>query len=197
MAHAPLAQPFEQFREWFEEAKAHPGIEDATAMHLATADANGQPDSRMVLLKGWDETGFTFYTNMNSTKAAQLRTNPHAALCFFWQPVYRQIRIQGDAEQVSDAEADTYFASRPRGSQIGAWASQQSQPLENRAAMEALIAELETQYEGQDIPRPPHWSGWHIIPQKIEFWQGKEHRLHVRECFTRAADGWDFTLLQP
>jgi pyridoxamine 5'-phosphate oxidase len=191
------ADPFALFGTWFADAKAAEPI-DPNAMALATVDADGQPSVRMVLLKDYDERGFVFYTNLESRKGRALATNPVAALLFYWKALGRQIRIEGPTEPVAAAEADEYYSSRPRGSRIGAWASVQSRPLESRSALKAQVKAVEDQYPGDTpIPRPPHWSGTRIIPQRIEFWHEGQYRLHSRVVFTRTATGWDRTMLNP
>jgi pyridoxamine 5'-phosphate oxidase len=177
------------FTEWLEAAKAKE-INDPEGMNLATVGADSMPSSRMVLLKGYDERGFVFYTNSMSRKGAQLAATRVAALCFHWKSLRRQVRIEGHVETVSDTESDAYFASRPKGSRIGAWASQQSQPLESRAVLEARVKDLEQKYTDTDnIPRPPHWFGYRVKPTRIEFWQDGEYRLHDRFVFTQDASG--------
>jgi pyridoxamine 5'-phosphate oxidase len=176
----PISSPIPTFADLLERAMQS-DILEPTAMALGTADARGRPSVRMVLLKGFDERGFSFYTNLESRKAAELAENPVAALCFHWQPMEVQVRIEGRVEPVSDAEADEYFASRPRGSQVGAWASKQSQPLANREELETRIRETEDRFAGADIPRPPFWSGFRVIPDRIEFWYGKASRLHEKQ----------------
>ncbi|MBS0502791.1 MAG: pyridoxamine 5'-phosphate oxidase [Proteobacteria bacterium] len=188
--------PFALFRAWYDEARAaEPN--DSNAMALATADAEGRPTVRMVLLKGFDERGFVFYTNRESRKARDLATNPQAALLFHWKSLRRQIRIEGAVTPASDEESDAYFASRSRDSQLGAWASDQSRPLDDRATFEARFAEMQARFEGQDVPRPPHWGGYRIVPERIEFWQDREHRLHERRLFVREGTGWREGLLYP
>jgi len=188
--------PFVLFEGWYAEARqSEPN--DSNAMALATVDADGQPSVRMVLLKGHDPRGFVFYTNLNSRKARALIDTPKAALLFHWKSLRRQVRIEGPVGGVSLEEADAYFASRARDSQLGAWASDQSQPLPSRDLFEAQFAEVEARFEGQDVPRPPHWSGFRVAPQRIEFWQDRAHRLHERRLFTRAGDGWNEGLLYP
>lgn len=191
--------PFELFGEWLDEAEASE-INDPTGMALATADADGRPSVRMVLLKGWDRDGFVFYTNLESRKGVQLAENPNAGLLFHWKSLRRQVRVEGPAEPVSDAEADEYFASRPRGSQIGAWASHQSHPLESRHALEARVAKIGARYAVGRVPRPPHWSGYRVRPLRIEFWKDGAFRLHDRFLFTRddpASDSWSVARLYP
>ncbi len=169
--------PIERFTAALQRAE-EAGVPLANATALATADANGRPSVRMVLLKGADERGFVFYTNLGSRKARELRDRPFASLCFHWTTLEEQIRVEGRVEQVSDEEADAYFASRPRGSQIGAWASRQSETLDDAAALREKVRALEAQYEGKDVPRPPFWSGFLLRPETVEFWYGKPDRLH-------------------
>ena len=166
-------------------------------MTLATATASGAPSARIVLLKAYDERGFVFYTNFTSRKAAEFLENPQAALVFYWAALDKQVRIEGTLRQVSDAEADAYFASRERHKQAGAWASLQSQPLDKRETLLARVEEMEAHYQGRDIPRPPHWTGMRLAPQRIEFWHQRDARLHEREVFARCGDGWEHTLLYP
>ena len=189
--------PFALFEEWFAQARQSE-INDPEAMALATADAAGNPAVRMVLLKGHDKRGFVFYTNLESRKADDLRADPNAALLFHWKSLRRQVRIEGIAERVSDEEADGYFATRGRDSQLGAWASDQSRPLPSRDVFEARFAAMQARFEGQPVPRPPHWSGTRIIPRRIEFWMDRAHRLHERRLFVAQADGtWSEGLLYP
>jgi pyridoxamine 5'-phosphate oxidase len=190
------ADPHSLFRDWFAEARlSEPN--DANAMALATADADGRPSARMVLLKGHDAHGFVFYTNLDSRKGGELAANPHAALLFHWKSLRRQVRIEGDVEPVTAAEADAYFATRSRDSQLGAWASEQSRPLASRAVFESRYGEMAARFEGGDVPRPPRWSGFRLVPERIEFWTDRAHRLHERRLFKRAAEGWSEGLLYP
>jgi pyridoxamine 5'-phosphate oxidase len=172
---------------------------EPTAMTVATVGRDGRPDARTVLLKAYDARGFVFYTNFNSRKGRQLASNPQAALLFHWRHLQNgvQVRIDGTVEPVSAAEADAYFASRPRQSQIGAWASLQSQPLASRELFEQRCQVVETQYQGVDVPRPPHWSGFRVVPERIEFWYGAKFRLHERQCFERIDGQWQQAMLYP
>jgi pyridoxamine 5'-phosphate oxidase len=188
--------PFALFDAWFADAQASEP-NDPNAMALATADADGRPSVRMVLLKGHGPDGFVFYTNRGSRKAGEIAANPHAALLFHWKSVRRQIRIEGALTKATDAESDAYFASRNRDSQLGAWASDQSRPLADRATFERRFAEVQAKFDGQDVPRPPHWGGYRLTPDHIEFWQDRAHRLHERRVFDRAGDGWTEGLLYP
>ena len=191
-----VADPHLLFEEWFAEARlSEPN--DPEAMALATVGRSGQPSLRMVLLKGHDERGFVFYTNSLSRKGADLADNDRAALLFHWKSLRRQVRIEGPVKPVSDDTADLYFASRSRESQLGAWASDQSRPLDSRQTFEARFRELEKKYEGDEVPRPPHWSGYRVTAERIEFWIDRAHRLHERRLFLRNADGWDESLLYP
>jgi pyridoxamine 5'-phosphate oxidase len=189
-------EPLRLFRSWFAEAQASEP-NDPNAMALATVDADGLPDVRMVLLKGADEAGFVFYTNTESAKGEELAANPGAALVFHWKSLRRQIRVRGPVTRVSDAEADAYFQSRPRDSRIGAWASRQSRPLESRFALEKAVASYATRYAVGEVPRPPHWTGFRIAPLQMEFWQDRPFRLHDRVRFTRTDSGWDKARLYP
>lgn len=191
-------EPFRLFTAWMKDATASEP-RDPTAMTLATVDAEGRPNARMVLLKGLDERGFVFYTNIDSQKGRELDSRPQAALVFYWKSLNRQIRVRGTVERVTDAEADAYFASRPKQAQVGAWASKQSSPLESRLAFEKAVAVYAAKYAIGDVPRPPYWTGYRIIPMSIEFWHDRPFRLHDRIEFKRAAmDGpWVKTRLYP
>lgn len=186
----------ERFRAGFEEATAA-GVPEPTAMSLGTADEHGRPSVRVVLMKDYDADGFVFYTNTQSRKGDQLAANAAAALTFWWPATEQQVLIEGRASAVAPEEADAYFASRPRGSRIGAWASQQSRQLESRQALVERVRELEAEYEGREIPRPPHWSGYRVEPHRVEFWYGREYRLHERILFTAGDGGWEKRLLYP
>ena len=190
------AEPIGLFVDWLADARAHE-INDANAMTLSTVDAEGAPDSRIVLLKDIDTAGFTFYSNTQSDKGRQLTGHPVAALVFHWKSLRRQVRVRGSVEPVSPAEADAYFATRARESRIGAWASDQSRPLADRTELEAAIARETARFEGGDVPRPERWSGWRVIPQTVEFWRDRPFRLHDRLRFTRDGDAWTRSRLQP
>ena len=196
MTDADIHDPFALFDLWYAKARDSE-INDSNAMALATADGAGFPSVRMVLLKGHGPDGFVFYTNLEGRKAAQLAANPHAALLFHWKSLRRQIRIEGAVERVNDAAADAYFATRGRDSQLGAWASDQSRPLESREIFQARFEEMQAKFAGGNVPRPPHWSGFRVVPAQIEFWQDREHRLHERRLFARSGDGWTECLLYP
>jgi pyridoxamine 5'-phosphate oxidase len=189
LSTVPHQEPFDLFARWYAEARASEP-RDANAMTLATADAEGRPAARLVLLKAADERGFAFYTNLESRKGGELAANPQAALCFHWKSLGRQVRIEGVVERVSDAEADAYFASRPRDSQIGAWASDQSRPLESRAELERRVAQGEARFGSDPVPRPPYWSGFRVVPHRLEFWQEQPFRLHDRILYVRNEAGW-------
>jgi pyridoxamine 5'-phosphate oxidase len=189
-------EPFDLFRSWLKEAEASEP-NDPNAMALATVDETGLPNVRMVLLKGFDENGFVFYTNTESNKGRELLGQKKAAFVIHWKSLRRQIRVRGPVSLVSDAEADAYFQSRPRDSRIGAWASQQSRPLESRFALEKAVALHAAKYAIGEVPRPPYWTGFRITPVSIEFWQDKPFRLHDRAVFTREDDGWRKARLYP
>lgn len=191
-----MTDPFSLFDSWFTEAR-ETELNDSNAMTIATADAKGQPSARMVLLKGHGPDGFIFYTNQQSRKAGEIAENPKAAILFHWKSLRRQIRIEGHLSNVSDATADAYFASRSRDSQLGAWASDQSRPLDHRATFVARFEEMTQRFDGGDVPRPPHWSGYCLIPAHFEFWQDGAHRLHERRIFARNNEDWTEGLLYP
>ena len=188
--------PFDLFDQWFADARAAE-INDPEAMALATVDGSGQPSVRMVLLKGVDARGFVFYTNRESRKADDLRANQKAALLFHWKSLRRQVRVEGAVSLVGDDESDAYFATRGRDSQLGAWASDQSRPLDRRETFEDRFAEMQRRFDGQPVPRPPHWGGYRVTPRRIEFWLDRAHRLHERRLFERAGVGWRESLLYP
>jgi pyridoxamine 5'-phosphate oxidase len=192
-----VADPFTKFQDWLNEAWTHEP-EDANAMTLASATPDGTPAARIVLLKDADARGFVFYTNTQSRKGEELTSNARAALLFHWKPLGRQVRIEGHVEHVTDAEADTYYATRPRISRLGAWASDQSRVLPDRAELERRLAVYEVKYPGEDIPRPSHWSGFRVVPERFEFWQNMPFRLHDRTIYTKAANGgWTIGKLFP
>lgn len=191
-----MDEPLRHFSELYEQAKELIP-RDPNGMVLSTVSAEGRPSSRVVLLKDFDQRGFVFFTNYQSRKGRELIATRVASLLFWWAPLEKQVRIEGPVEQVPDAESDAYFQTRPRGSQLGAWASHQSAPLGSREELEARVAELDREYQGREIPRPPHWGGFRLAPQLIEFWTGRQSRLHERIVYTRAGDGWSKGLLNP
>ena len=191
-----MTDPFILFDQWYAEARTSE-INDSNAMTIATANASGQPSARMVLLKGHGPDGFVFYTNQQSRKAGDISENPQAAILFHWKSLRRQIRIEGSLSRVPDSTADAYFATRSRDSQLGAWASDQSRPLDSRETFETRYGEMSDKFAGRNVPRPPHWSGYCLIPARFEFWQDREHRLHERRTFVRKGEGWTEGLLYP
>lgn len=195
----PAADPIARFNALLAEAKAVDRVRlpEPTAFALGTVDAAGQPSVRILLIKHVDDRGFVFYTNFESRKGRELSATGKAALCFHWQPLEQQVRVEGPVTRVSDAEADAYFASRARGSQIGAWASRQSQPIVPTGELERRVAEFEKKFEGRDVPRPPHWGGWRLAPTAIEFWKNMPSRLHVRHRYTRDGERWRVETLYP
>ncbi|MGC4074258.1 MAG: pyridoxamine 5'-phosphate oxidase [Nibricoccus sp.] len=188
--------PFQLFENWYAEALRNPDIKDASAMALATADRSGRPTVRMVLLKGHDDRGLVFFTNLESPKACDLAQNPRAALCFHWAPLGKQLRVEGPVTPVDDAEADAYFQTRPRLSQLGAWASKQSKPMA-RLALAAGVALQAAKWGSGKVARPPHWSGFRVQPDRMEFWQEGAYRQHERVLFEKNANGWSGTMLYP
>jgi pyridoxamine 5'-phosphate oxidase len=194
----PPADPIAEFRLWFDDAQARAATPNPNAMTLATIGPDDRPAARIVLLKMFDERGFVFFTNRTSRKGGDLSAHPSAALLFHWDQLDRQVRIEGRVELASDEESDAYYDSRPRESRLNAWASDQSRPIESRAALEARRAEIDATYpEGVEPPRPPHWGGYRVVPDRIEFWQGHPYRLHDRVQYERAADGWTVRRLMP
>ena len=190
------ANPVEQFKAWYRVARRL-ALPQPDAFTLATADAGGCPDARMILLKGVDDAGFVFYTNYESRKAGEIAANSRAAMVFLWAELYRQVRVEGRLERVSAQESDAYFASRLRGSQIGAWASQQSAEIVGRETLHKQYQDFKRQFAGKPVPRPPNWGGFRLAPERIEFWQGRPSRLHDRLCYLREKDGWRVVRLSP
>ena len=188
--------PIVQFHEWFEKV-TDADLHEPNAMILATASPDGKPSARTVLLKGYDERGFVFYTNYEGRKANEIEANPMCALLFYWGELERQVRIEGHASRLSGEESDAYFTGRPRGSRLGAWASEQSRPVEDRSVLEERVRALEAEYEGREIPRPPFWGGYRVVPEEIEFWQGRENRLHDRLVYRREHGAWRIERIQP
>ena len=198
VASSPLGKdPLREFARWFRKASGHSRIKLPEAMCLSTVGRDGAPHGRMLLLKGFGEKGFVFYTNLNSPKACDLKENPTVAMTFYWEPLRRQVRIEGRVEPVSDAEADVYFASRPRLSQIGAWISNQSEPLSSRLILIRRFLSRLKEFGTGLVPRPPYWSGYRLIPDKIEFWEEKPNRLHDRFLYVRKGNGWEMSRLYP
>lgn len=197
MAIVENNEPYKLFKSWLNEAQNDSGMHEPTACTLATATNKGHPSARIVLLKAFDERGFCFFTNLTSRKGKEIKENPHGALCFYWDKLDRQVRINGKIETVTQKEGDDYFAQRERGSQIGAWASKQSLPMETENDLPNRVKEITDQFRGEAIPRPPFWSGYRIIPNEIEFWEKRPYRLHKRMLFTRQDGNWDISILYP
>ena len=199
MQTANFQEPFELFAQWFKKAQSNKSIVEPTAMCISTVDESGKPSSRMVLLKHFDESGFCFYTNLTSRKSRQLEENSNIALCFYWGILGYQVRIEGKVKKVTQKEADDYFASRRRESQIGAWASKQSYEMKEKGDLATRIKEITASFEGQNVPRPPFWSGYRVAPSRIEFWQEGDFRIHDRKLFKLAKDkkSWKVNILYP
>lgn len=188
--------PFDRFGQWYDEARRLP-LAFPNAMSLSTVRADGRPASRTVLLSSWDRRGFVFHTNRESAKGLEIAARPAVALLFWWEPLHRQVRIEGEAEPTAESESDAYFAGRPRESQVGAWASDQSRPVPSREILEARFREREARFAGGPVPRPPHWGGYRVVPAAFEFWTGREHRLHDRVRFDRSGEKWTEVRLFP
>ncbi len=189
-------EPYELFAKWYAQAvEQEPN--DPNAVAVATADKEGKPHARMMLMKGYDTDGFLFFTNLESNKGVEILANPHVALCFHWKSLLKQIRIEGPVRQVDDEEADSYFNSRPRGSKIGAWASLQSRVVQSREEFEARYKQFQNDFEDKDIPRPPNWTGFRLVPERIEFWQQQEYRLHRRILYKKEGEAWAQEMLYP
>ncbi len=187
-----LEDPFEQFSQWFEDARNEPSLMEPSAMTVATVSPDGQPSARIVLLRGFDERGFVFFTNYESRKGQELASTPQSALLFYWPPLEREVRIEGRAQRLSAVESDAYFARRPRGHRLSAWASPQSQPIAQRADLESALEAASARFP-DDVPRPAHWGGYRVVPEHFEFWQGRRNRLHDRLTYTRAAEDTTWT----
>jgi pyridoxamine 5'-phosphate oxidase len=190
------AEPFEQFRAWLDDALHAEGVIEPNAMSVATVGDGGRPSSRVVLLRQWDARGFVFYTNYASRKGGELAVHPYAALLFWWGSLERQVRIEGPVERIAEAESDAYFATRPRGHRLSAWASQQSAVVPDRASLERAMIEADERFPG-DVPRPPFWGGYRVVPERFEFWQGRPNRVHDRVAYERAASEWSLARLSP
>ena len=190
------ADPFEQFRVWLDDALRLEGIVEPNAMSVATVGTGGRPSARIVLLRQWDSRGFVFFTNYESRKGGELIVHPYAAVLFWWGALERQIRIEGTVERILEVESDAYFATRPRGHRLSAWASQQSAPVASREDLQRAMAEAEERFPG-DVPRPPFWGGYRVIPDRFEFWQGRPNRVHDRVVYERSAGGWELARLAP